>query len=295
MTLSRRNLIDTKAEAFKPPLFKPNTSVQNRLENWLRNFIDIQGGSARRDLRLELAKVRGSLLDVGCGAQVFRNLIPSDVTYRGIDTIDAKAQFGYEIPDTHYFEGDDWGVEEGTFHTALCTEVLEHIQDPPSFLGRIYTCLRPGGRLIMTVPFAARWHFIPYDYWRFTPSSLNILLTNAGFDSVRIQARGNPLTVACYKAMALHLLLLLGHKASLARRVLGIVLLPIFGLLACVANLSLAFDWGDDCLGYTITARRPLGSDAPNVTVTNSSARFGRATEDWTAANAEEKNAVLVE
>jgi SAM-dependent methyltransferase len=257
---TRRNLVEQAEEDFKPPLFKPNLSARDRLENRLRRFLDLQAGSAWRDLRRELSQTRGSLLDIGCGAQVYRDLVPAQVAYRGIDTSDAKARFGYEVPDTHYFDGDDWGVPDGAFDTALCTEVLEHIPDPAAFLTRAYRCLRPGGRLVLTVPFAARWHFIPYDYWRYTPSGLHRLLTAAGFDEVRVQARGNPLTVACYKAMALQLMLLFGSDASkpgAAKRIMGVLLLPVLGVLACVANLSFGGDWGDDCLGYTVTARRP--------------------------------------
>jgi SAM-dependent methyltransferase len=255
----RRNLVTRSEEGFKPPLFKPNLTLRSRLENRLRRFLDLQAGSAWSDLRRELATAEGSLLDIGCGAQIYRGLIPPTVRYRGIDTTDARAHFGYEVPDTQYFAGDDWGVEDNGFDVALCTEVLEHIVDPPAFLARAHRCLRPGGRLVMTVPFAARWHFIPYDYWRFTPSSLNLLLTSAGFADVRVQARGNPLTVACYKAMALHLALLFGGDAVTVKRVIGVLTLPVLAMLACVANLSLQADWGDDCLGYTVTAKRPAG------------------------------------
>jgi len=257
---TRRNLVEREAEDFRPPVFKPNNSARNQIENWLRRFIDLQAGSLWRDLRSELQCVRGSLLDIGCGAQVYRGLIPAQVAYHGIDTSAAKARFGYEVPDTNYFDGDDWGVEEAAFDTVLCTEVLEHVEDPAAFLIRTYRCLRPGGRLVLSVPFAARWHYIPYDYWRYTPSCLHMLLSAAGFEQIYVQARGNPVTVACYKMMALDLMLLLGpdaRRAHLAQRTLGVLLLPILGLLACVANLSLAADWGDDCLGYTVTARRP--------------------------------------
>lgn len=256
---ARRNLVEQAAEDFKPPVFKPNRSIRNRLENWLRRFVDLQAGSIWRDLRSELAAARGSLLDIGCGAQVYRDLVPAEVAYLGIDTSDAKARFGYDVPDTSYFDGDDWGVADGAFDTALCTEVLEHIADPRAFLARTNRCLRPGGRLVLSVPFAARWHFIPHDYWRYTPTSLQMLLTEAGFDQVSVHARGNPLTVACYKVMALHLLLLFGPGAGplgLLQRAAGVLLLPIFAVIALVANLSLASDWGDDCLGYTVTARR---------------------------------------
>ena len=256
----RRNLIHRTAENFRPPVFKPNTTARNTLENRLRRFLDLQSGSGWRDMRTELAGLEGRLVDIGCGAQVYRALVPAGVSYLGIDTVDAKERFGYAIPNTHYFEGEEWGVPDGAFDAALCTEVLEHIPDPAVFLARVHRCLRPGGRLVMTVPFAARWHFVPHDYWRFTPSSLRMLLEGAGFDEVRVTARGNPLTVACYKAMALPLMLLFGsdsNRPSAAIQLGGVLLLPFVGALACLANATMGGDWGDDCLGYTVTARRP--------------------------------------
>lgn len=252
-------MVLAQAEAFKPPVFKPNTTLMNRLENGLRRFLDVQAGSGWRDLRPVLSQVHGRLLDIGCGAQVYRDLIPKSVKYVGIDTIDAKDRFGYEVPDTVYFEGDDWGIEDGSFDTALCTEVLEHIAEPAPFLDKVYDCLRPGGLLILTVPFAARWHFIPYDYWRYTPTSLNQLLAAAGFVKVHVQARGNPLTVACYKVMALQLMLLFGTGAkplAMTKRVVGLVMLPLLVSVSAIANLSMLTDWGDDCLGYTVIAHR---------------------------------------
>jgi len=226
----RRNLVTRGTEDFKPPLYKPNTTTLARLENSLRRFVDLQGGTCWRDVRRELSDIDGSLIDIGCGAQIYRDLVPVGVRYVGLDTADAKTRFGYDVPDATYFEGDDWGVSDSSFDTALCTEVLEHVPEPDLFLGRVVRCLRPGGRLVMTVPFAARWHFIPHDYWRYTPSSLNMLLVNAGFSDVCVQARGNPLTVACYKVMTLISMLLLGaevEKARIPKRLLGVSLLPV--------------------------------------------------------------------
>ena len=257
---ARRNLAQSTTEGFRPPLFRPNTSWRNRLENRLRRFLDLQMGTIWRDLRPELATAQGSVLDIGCGAQVYRDLVPDSVAYQGIDTQDAQARFEYSVPDTQYFAGDDWGVPEASFDTALCTEVLEHIPDPVALLARTWRCLRPGGRLLLTVPFAARWHFIPHDYWRYTPSGLHLLLTAAGFEDIHIAARGTPVTVACYKAMALLLGLLFGSDAappSAASRLVGVACLPVLGLLAALGNLSLLADHGDDCLGYTVIAQRP--------------------------------------
>lgn len=226
----------------------------------LRRWFDLQAGSIWRDLAEVLASVRGVLVDVGCGAQPYRELLPHGVTYVGIDSADAPAHFGYEVPGTTYFEGDEWPVGDRAADAVLCTETLEHVLDTRGFLAQAARTLRPGGMLILTVPFAARWHFIPHDYWRFTPSSLRHLLEQSGFTNVRVYARGNAVTVACYKAMALGLPLLFGPRskgaAGLARRLVGVATLPASAVLSVVANASLLGEGGEDCLGYTVIADR---------------------------------------
>ena len=157
-----------------------------------------------RDLGPVLRRAQGTLVDVGCGAQPYRGLLPRDTVYIGLDTEHAREDFGYAIPDVLPI-GDDgrWPIDDASADFLLATETLEHVVDPPGFLAEAHRCLRPEGRLILTVPFAARWHYIPHDYWRFTPSSLRLLLEDAGFEQVVVHGRGNEETVACYKLLAL--------------------------------------------------------------------------------------------
>jgi hypothetical protein len=42
--------------------------------------------------------------------------------------------------------------------------------------------LRPGGSLVITVPFMARLHEEPHDYFRYTRHGLRLLLLEAGFE-----------------------------------------------------------------------------------------------------------------
>jgi SAM-dependent methyltransferase len=258
----RSNLANKTAESWKPPALEaPRTAVQ-RAAAGARRFFDLQAGSVWSDMSELLAEARGKVVDVGCGGQPYRSLLPESVEYVGLDIADAEAHFGYRAPDTVFFSGTEWPLEAHDADLLLCTEALEHVPDPSRFLQEAFRCLRPGGRLVATVPFSARWHFVPFDYWRFTPSGLKQLLQEAGFRDVSVWARGNALTVACYKSMALFLPLLFPQNATRGavwlRRMTGAPVTPLFALMAVLANVSLRFEGGDDCLGYTVVAERPI-------------------------------------
>ena len=256
----RVNMAERQSENWRPPLHSPAVTGVQQAVAGLRRFFDLQAGSAWPDLKSELGAVQGRVMDVGCGSQPYRRLLSPAATYIGLDTIHAKAHFGYEMPDTLYYDGDKWPVEDGNLDYILCTETLEHVLHPEIMLAEAHRCLRPGGRMMITVPFSARWHFIPYDFWRYTPASLKYLLELAGFEDIAVYARGNALTVACYKNMALFLPLLFSPVANpllrIAARLLGLLFLPLLFLLAAVGNLSLLGAGGDDCLGYTALVKR---------------------------------------
>jgi SAM-dependent methyltransferase len=259
-TLQRRNLADRAEERWRPP---PLAAPSSGVTGWAargRRFFDLQAGSIWNDVARLLRQASGKVIDVGCGGQPYRPLLPDSVEYVGIDIADATTNFGYATSDTVYFAGQDWPEQTANADLVLCTEVLEHVANPASFLEQAYVALRPGGHVVCTVPFAARWHFVPFDYWRFTPSGLKQLFEAAGFGNIQVWARGNALTVACYKSMALFLPLLFPQTPSVGmawlRRLVGAPFIPLFVLLAVVANASFRWEGGDDCLGYSVLAER---------------------------------------
>jgi len=253
---SRENFALRTSERWQPPAFRTPRTRVDRIVAAGRRILDLQAASAWHDLQVILAGAHGDVLDVGAGAQPYRPLLPQDARYRAIDIAAADERFGYAMPDTEYYEGERWPVEDASVDVVLATETLEHVPQPEVFLAEARRVLRADGRIVLTVPFSARWHYVPHDYWRYTPSSLRNLLEAAAFDDVVVNARGNELTVACAKVMALALPPLFPPGGGFGpRRIAAALLLPAVGMLALIAQASLRSDGGDDCLGWTVTAR----------------------------------------
>jgi SAM-dependent methyltransferase len=259
--LSREDLSRRDGEGFRPVPLERAHGASGRIKGALRRMADLQFGSIWRDLRVLFPEVHGTLADVGCGAQPFRDLLNPDVQYIGLDIDAAEEKFGYRAADVRQIRGARLPLADGEVGTVLCTETLEHVLEPRALLREMARALAPSGRLILTVPFAARWHFIPHDYWRYTPAALTHLMAEAGFCEVRVYARGGALAVAAYKVLGLVLLMLAGHGrrgiAATAWRVLGVCLLPLGAAAILAGNLGIRFPGpAEDTLGYTVLARK---------------------------------------
>ncbi len=63
-----------------------------------------------------------------------------------------------------------------SYDLVLCTQVLEHCTYPQRIVDECHRVLRPGGRLIVTVPSIFPIHGYPADNWRFMPDGLKHLL-----------------------------------------------------------------------------------------------------------------------
>lgn len=117
------------------------------------------------------------ILDAGCGSQQYRPLC-SHLNYRGQDfgqyTTDTSSGFtsdmggsdGYKYGNLDYV-GDIWRINEQdqTFDAILCTEVFEHIPFPNETLKEFSRLLKPGGKLILTLPSNCLRHMDPYYFY----------------------------------------------------------------------------------------------------------------------------------
>lgn len=114
-------------------------------------------------LRRELRDVRGVVLDLGAGLRPFADLIPGRtiaIDHRPRPDIDA-------IGDAHHLPFADNSID-----AIVCTEVFEHLTDPPTAAAELIRVLKPGGRLVLTTRFCFPLHDRPADFWRFTSYTL---------------------------------------------------------------------------------------------------------------------------
>ncbi|HTX62360.1 MAG TPA: class I SAM-dependent methyltransferase, partial [Acidimicrobiales bacterium] len=127
-----------------------------------------------------------AVIDVGVGVAPFRELF----AHTRYVTCDWEGS-SYDQEVDIRAPATDIPVEEGSFDAVVCTEVLEHVPEPAAVLAELRRVLRPGGVLLVTVPFVWFLHEEPYDYYRYTTHGLKFLLDGAGFSEVEITPLGD--------------------------------------------------------------------------------------------------------
>lgn len=144
-----------------------------------------------------------AIVDLGCGSGVLLEQIAGacpDARLAGIDADpNALALAAQRLPSAELQRGDldsEDGVVSGhgVADAVVCSEVLEHLIEPQHALRMAHELLKPGGRLVVTVPSGPMNDFdraIGHQK-HYRPSELTDLLTTAGFRDVRTMAWGFP-------------------------------------------------------------------------------------------------------
>jgi ubiquinone/menaquinone biosynthesis C-methylase UbiE len=81
-------------------------------------------------------------------------------------------------------------IEDGSFDSVVCTQVLEHVSDPRKVLDEIFRVLRPGGKALLSVPQCNELHEEPADFYRYTRFGIRALAERCGFEVLVIDQRG---------------------------------------------------------------------------------------------------------
>ena len=244
------------AEEFKPIPIRRGDGALGHLLFSLRMAVDLQLLTCVRFLAPHLADMHGSVLDVGAGEMPFRGLLPADAAYTGID-VPSAGEFGMqrhaEVLD---FDGLRIPFPDASFDHILCTEVLEHADDPVALVAEMLRVLRPGGTLAVTVPFSARVHHAPHDHHRFTRYRLAKMF--AGFAEATVTERGDDLATIANKLIVVCMRMLQPSVALLWRLPLLLLAGPAAVVALGIAHLSIRLGWGSkaDPLGYGVFGRK---------------------------------------
>jgi SAM-dependent methyltransferase len=160
----------------------------------------------RRALLIGEVRPGERVLDLGCGAGRFvAALREAGADPVGVELAEAaleRARVNAPGADLRLVEADgSLPLEHASVDLVWCSEVLEHVPDTAHLLLEVRRVLRPGGRLLVTVPDHGRFrtvlivltrfesHFDPLgQHVRFyTRRSLASTLEHAGFEDVRVR------------------------------------------------------------------------------------------------------------
>jgi SAM-dependent methyltransferase len=115
----------------------------------------------RRALLLGEARPGERVLDLGCGSGRFvAALRDAGADPVGVEIAEAALERARAVApgaDLRLLEPDgSLPLEHGSVDLVWCSEVLEHVADGSELLHEVRRVLRPGGRLLVTVPFHGR-------------------------------------------------------------------------------------------------------------------------------------------
>lgn len=220
-------------------------------------ILDLQILTIYRHLKKTVPSFKGNVLDVGCGQSPYKFLLIAENTkYFGVDIIDAE-KFDYNNSEITPFDGENIPFENEKFDGLICTEVLEHVQQYQKLIDEMYRVMKPGATGIVTIPWSARYHYAPYDYFRYTPSSLHTMFSK--FSEGKIIPRGSDVSNIANKLIVMWARNLYCDSVSKYIMLsLWILTLPILFAAVLIAHISLWLRLGstDDPLGYTIILKK---------------------------------------
>lgn len=197
---------------------------------WLANRPNPELGAWLREI-----PAGSTVLDVGSATQWPRDVIPPSATYWSMDYPATSAWYGTR---PHVF-GDAGAlpVRDASVDVVLLLDVLEHLPDPEQALARIHAALKPGGRLILKVPFLYPVHDAPHDYTRWTACGHRALAERLGFAIRHESYLGEPLATAGLLGN-----LALAHSAlrAIERRSPAALLVPLVPLGILAMNVASA-------------------------------------------------------
>ncbi len=151
-------------------------------------------------------------LDAGSGRSPYKELLRA----QGVRVLSIDVEKRSDELDLIADVQDMPAVADGSVDLVLCTQVLEHVPRPWCAVAEFHRVLRPGGRVVLSVPHLSAIHEAPHDYYRYTHYGLTALFRGQGFEVLEVRATGGLIAFVSHGA-SMVLLGTLGAVPGLGR------------------------------------------------------------------------------
>ena len=154
---------------------------------FIKRFIDPVTASIDQFVESSFSEMEpGSLvLDAGAGECRFKDKLIEKLQYIAVDTTWGDQEWDYSKIDVRSHL-ENLPFASGSFDSVICTQVLEHLNEPQLVLNELSRTLKEEGMIYLTAPQGWGVHQPPHDYFRFTNYGLSYLLQKAGFEKITI-------------------------------------------------------------------------------------------------------------
>ena len=180
------------------------------------------------------ALLDGKMMDFGCGSKPYQSLFVNAGEYIGVDYAGEGHSHENEQIDIFY-DGKIIPFPDNTFDSILASEVLEHVFNLEEILKELFRVLKPGGKVLITIPFAWNEHEAPTDFGRYTSFGFRDLLERNGFAVLAMDKSSN------FVQTLTQLWITYWHTHIIPKfRPFARVITPCFSFLANVFGLTVA-------------------------------------------------------
>jgi SAM-dependent methyltransferase len=198
---------------------------------------------------------KGVLYDLGCGTRIYEEyFLQFADTYIGVDwgasVHDLKADIAADL-------NKPLPIDANSADTIICLSVLEHLCEPQILLNEAYRIMKPGGAIILQVPWQWWIHEAPYDFFRYTPYALKYMFEKAGFTQVEVEPTSGFFSMWFIKMNYFSLRFIKGPK--IFRGIKKAIFLPFWYIGQKIApTLDRKFDknWAAEAQGYYVVAKK---------------------------------------
>ena len=131
----------------------------------------------------ECNKKNIKVLDIGAGELPYKEYFNKCRYY-------TQDIFNYNNAIDYVSDAKKIPVKDNSFDYVICTQVLEHINEPHLVIKEMHRLLKKGGKVYLTTHGNFEEHSIPYDFFRYTRYGLAFLATSNNFKVKSITPQG---------------------------------------------------------------------------------------------------------